>query len=93
MRTDAGASFQGGEGSGLHGSHGRQPGAYPWGGAPAAAWLHQCPYAREPIVCCNGKASCWETVCSKEEKANFEVMRGFAHDAHAAHRADSVNDK
>jgi hypothetical protein len=39
-------------------------------------------------VCCNGKSACWQTVCSKEEQANFELMRGFAHDAHTTHSAD-----
>ena len=63
----------------------------PWEGIPAAAaaWLHQCPYAREPVVCCGKGARCWETVCSNKEKANFELMRGFVHFAHAAHSADS----
>ena len=55
----------------------------PWGGTPVAAWLHQCPYARDPIVCCGKRVPCWETVCSMKETANFELMRGFVHAAHA----------
>ena len=88
MRTEAGASLEGGEGGGEGGGAGGPWMVYPWGRAPAAAWLHQCPFAREPVVCCNGNVRCWDTVCSKDEKANFELMRGFANDAHARHRAD-----
>ena len=55
----------------------------PWGTRPVAAWLHQCPYAREPVACCGKRTPCWETVCSEEETANFELMRGFALAAHS----------
>ena len=46
-------------------------------GDPLAAWLHGCPYAREPPACCDGTA-CWEQICSERELADHEEMRGFA---------------
>ena len=53
-------------------------GVFRWLGA----WMQQCPFAREPVVCCGTSMAhhgpCWRTVCSPEETANYEVMRGFA---------------
>ena len=57
----------------LDGTHGFEEGSR-WLGA----WMQQCPFSREPVVCCGTNVPCWQTVCSREETANFELMRGFA---------------